>query len=165
MEQQLPLKDIHLPEAVSWWPPAIGWWLLALFSVLLLATLITWTIRTIKQRRYRHAALAELQQYTALFEANGNVRDYADRVNRLLRRVAIQCYGRTAVSHLTGKQWENFLQTQCPHKDFDTDTAHQLLKAAYAKDPQPSLADSSQLARVWIKKHSRAIKITGGAYD
>ena len=26
---QLDLRDIHLPEAIGWWPPAIGWWLLA----------------------------------------------------------------------------------------------------------------------------------------
>jgi hypothetical protein len=165
MEQQLPLKDIHLPEAVSWWPPALGWWLLALISVLLLATLIIWSIRTIKQGRYRRAALAELQQYTARLEANGDVREYADRVNRLLRRVAIHSYGRTVVSHLTGKQWQDFLHTQCPHKGFDPDKAHQLLMAAYSKEPQLSLVDSSQLARLWIKKHSRAIKPSGGAYD
>ena len=32
---QLPLKDIHLPDAISWWPPAIGWWLVAIFIPLL----------------------------------------------------------------------------------------------------------------------------------
>ena len=32
---ELPLRDIHLPDAVSWWPPAIGWWLLAIIIVAL----------------------------------------------------------------------------------------------------------------------------------
>jgi len=22
------LRDIHLPDAISWWTPAIGWWIL-----------------------------------------------------------------------------------------------------------------------------------------
>jgi hypothetical protein len=28
------LRDIHLPEAVSWWPLAIGWWLVAIVCIL-----------------------------------------------------------------------------------------------------------------------------------
>ena len=35
-ETELPLKDIHLPDAISWWPPAIGWWLLALLIPILI---------------------------------------------------------------------------------------------------------------------------------
>ena len=25
--QQIPLRDLHLPDAISWWPLAPGWWL------------------------------------------------------------------------------------------------------------------------------------------
>ena len=25
-ENVLPLRDLHLPEAVGWWPLAPGWW-------------------------------------------------------------------------------------------------------------------------------------------
>ncbi|MBT3811581.1 MAG: DUF4381 domain-containing protein, partial [Gammaproteobacteria bacterium] len=33
---ELPLRDIHLPPAISWWPPAIGWWILAVLIPLCL---------------------------------------------------------------------------------------------------------------------------------
>lgn len=29
--EELPLRDIHLPETIGWFPPAIGWWLLIIF--------------------------------------------------------------------------------------------------------------------------------------
>ena len=25
-ENALPLRDLHLPDAIGWWPPAPGWW-------------------------------------------------------------------------------------------------------------------------------------------
>ncbi len=42
------LRDIHLPEAVHWWPPAPGWWLVAA----LLLALTIWLSRSL-QARYR----------------------------------------------------------------------------------------------------------------
>ena len=31
----IPLRDIHLPGDISWWPPAIGWWIVAALIILL----------------------------------------------------------------------------------------------------------------------------------
>ena len=37
--EQIPLRDLHLPEAIGWWPLAPGWWVVialvagALFSM------------------------------------------------------------------------------------------------------------------------------------
>jgi len=33
MVNELPLKDIHLPDAITWWPLAIGWWLLIVMVI------------------------------------------------------------------------------------------------------------------------------------
>ena len=32
----IPLRDIHLPEVISWWPLAIGWWILIALPIILL---------------------------------------------------------------------------------------------------------------------------------
>ena len=42
------LRDIHLPQAVHWWPPAPGWWLVAA----LVLALTVWLSRYL-QARYR----------------------------------------------------------------------------------------------------------------
>ena len=31
--EQIPLRDLHLPEAVGWWPLAPGWWVLIALAV------------------------------------------------------------------------------------------------------------------------------------
>ena len=54
------LKEIPLPEPVSWWPQTPGWWLLAAVIVML----VLWRLWAWRQRyrrnAYRRAALAEL---------------------------------------------------------------------------------------------------------
>jgi len=54
---ELPLRDIHLPEPVGWWPPAPGWWALL---ALALAGAAAWGWLAWRRRtRVRRAALAD----------------------------------------------------------------------------------------------------------
>ncbi|HPY40873.1 MAG TPA: DUF4381 domain-containing protein, partial [Thiolinea sp.] len=39
---ELPLRDIHLPPEISWWPLAWGWWALLALVVLILVMLFNW---------------------------------------------------------------------------------------------------------------------------
>ena len=50
----LPLRDIHLPDPVSWWPLAPGW--LALIMLLVIVVLLT----TYFIRRYRNHKISAL---------------------------------------------------------------------------------------------------------
>jgi len=43
---QLPLRDIHLPGPVGWWPPAIGWWLVAALVLVAFGAVVTVRERT-----------------------------------------------------------------------------------------------------------------------
>jgi len=51
------LRDIHLPEAVSWWPLAPGWWLLMVLTCLLLVGLLICLYRRHQSNRYRRQAI------------------------------------------------------------------------------------------------------------
>ena len=66
------LRDYHLPEPISWWPPAPGWWLLASLAVAALAVLLLW-------RRERRLSLSsgrlasrELSRLRAAWQVDGD---------------------------------------------------------------------------------------------
>ena len=60
MEQNLPeLRDIHLPEGVSAFPPAYGWWvILGGILLLLLLTELFLIVRRKSKKRYALYLLA-----------------------------------------------------------------------------------------------------------
>jgi len=85
------LRDIHLPEAVHWWPPAPGWWIVAA----LLLGLITWLSRYLQARYRRQYFRGEsqdlLKQVWRDYEQQaGNTanadRDFIENTLALLRR-------------------------------------------------------------------------------
>ena len=107
-QQQLPLRDIHLPDPVSWWPPAPGWWgILALFILLLLITVLVWRVR--KQGELRRRSKNRVEQIFSAYQTHADPQRLAEELSVLLRRISLSHYPRSEVAGLTGDAWLQFL--------------------------------------------------------
>ena len=157
------LRDIHLPEAVSYWPLAPGWWLL-LVSVLLLAGLIVWTVRRYRRNAYRRAAVRELdkvyQQYMSDVKgstASDAGHNYLQRVNRLLKQVYFT-HGVSQVAGLSSDGWISELQRVAPGVSMDCFTGR--LADLYRPEPEVTGQDIERMQqelRRWLQKHKRVL--------
>lgn len=104
MENQLPLRDIHLPEPNSWWPPAPGWWLL-LLAFIVVATLVWWVVAKYRQRAVLRAAQRELKLIQQRYKKEQDSQQLLSELSKLLRRVMISHFHREDVSALVGDAW------------------------------------------------------------
>src|SRR5262245_54923082 len=82
---QLPLRDIHLPGAVGWWPPAFGWWLLLTLAFVAAALYALHLYRA----RHRRAALRGLTRVRAALERGVEPVVCLQNVSTILRRFAM----------------------------------------------------------------------------
>ena len=108
----LPLREIHLPESVGWWPPAPGWWLLPV--LLALAFAAAWYGGHLYRRRKYSAvnmARRELAEIRSRYAADRDAGRCVRSVSGLLRRVSISVFPRAESAGLTGADWLAFLGT------------------------------------------------------
>ena len=87
---QLPLRDIHLPAPIGWWPPALGWWLLA---ALVLAGLVLYAIHYYRAR-HKRAALRALTRVRTALEQGAEPVACLQFVSTVLRRFAMTSVAR-----------------------------------------------------------------------
>jgi len=106
MDQQLPLRDIHLPETIGWWPPAIGWWLL-LILIPLLGFILFWLYKRITRQTAVKNAKKILTAIRSDKETNKSQK--LQQLSTLLRRVAISVSPREQCAALTGQAWLQYL--------------------------------------------------------
>jgi hypothetical protein len=143
------LKDIHLPEPVSWWPPAPGWWILAVLCLGLMVITVRWLIRRYRYRAAMRQALSELEQITP------EDKDWPQQLNALLKRLTLSYFPRAQSAALHQQQWLAFLGSRLPEKNRASFIQqYRLLLDALYRDKSPDLdsAACKTLVRDWINK-------------
>ena len=139
---ELPLRDIQLPEAVSWWPPAPGWWL-SLAALALIVITSWWFYRAWQQREVLRQLRAELVLIRQGLQQN-DIEDTLSQLSILLRRACLSFFPRQQVAALTGENWLAFLN-QHTANSFNDDVADLLTRANYMPASQ---LDSVQVMRL-----------------
>jgi len=144
--QDLPLRDIHLPTAISWWPLAVGWWIL--LSVLAAAVLIGWLMY---RRRYRERAALRALNAVAESLAKGTAPVLCvQRISMILRRFAMSIEAPNTVAGLTGEQWLAFLDGRWPRDEFAAGVGRVLIYGPYAPPDRVSESDATALNELCI---------------
>ena len=156
--EALPLRDIHLPEPISAWPPAPGWWLLALLMVAgLLWSIAAWA-RWRRQRPIRQA-MRTVKEAEALLR-RGESLAAVQSLSAVLRRCAITLDPSGAVAGLTGKAWLSWLDGRWTRQGFSGPIGQFLLTAPYQPSGQLGADDAQALlalGKSWIR-HQKVAK-------
>ncbi|MSR17139.1 MAG: DUF4381 domain-containing protein [Methylococcaceae bacterium] len=147
--EELPLRDIHLPEAIGWFPPAIGWWLLIIF-----VPIISYLVIVLLQRFFQKTAVKEAKKLLKQLQTN-NVLTPLEKVielSGLLRRVAMSSDSETNIAGLTGRVWLDYLDSSLKDTPFKNGIGHCLVDTPYQKElpPDVDLAALFDLAKMWL---------------
>ena len=149
----LPLRDIHLPEPISWWPPATGWVVLAILIVVGAAIAVFLYRRRIKTRAQR-AALNELDAILAALRTDDDGHACAQALSRLARRVAL-LYGGPEVNAAVGNDWLDTIRKLSVSPPLIAPVTQVLLIAPYSHSHAADIATEDYRAaanhlRTWI---------------
>lgn len=147
---QLPLRDIHLPAEVAWWPPAYGWWiLLAVLAVLgVIAALVY-------RRRFRErAAIRGLKAVAQALAEGAPPVSCIQRTSMILRRFAMSIDETKKAAGLTGEAWLRFLDRRWGRDEFSAGIGRVLIYGPYAPAERVSAGDVGALNSLcldWVR--------------
>lgn len=149
--EPLPLKDIHLPGIISWWPPAPGWWLL----LILLAAVIVAGRLIYKRVTLKTARKSAQKMLNALRrQPDRDPVQTVTALSALLRRAAISIDGRSGVADLRGLAWLEYLDRSLADSPF-TQGAGRCLADGHYRKTLPEDVDVEALFALcdrWLKQ-------------
>ena len=147
---ELPLKDIHLPDASLWWPLAPGWWLL-LISAILIIYFMPKFLRWLRWKPVKKLSLRELDRIRA--DMNNGVDEHrvSQQISILLRRTVISYSGRAVGASTTGKNWVEQLNNLAGDECFTTEQNEWLSIGQYQSAARCEMVALLQSCENWIK--------------
>lgn len=138
--QEIPLRGLHLPETVGWWPLAPGWWLLIILAVIAAGWLIRAWLRQRAHAAARRKALRKLEESRSAYAYHGNPVTLGAEVSELLRRTMLAYAPRAEVAGLTGDDWLAWLDRDLDEPQFRQGAGRSLLDLPY-RNPESVAKD------------------------
>ena len=137
---ELPLRPLHLPDPVGWWPLAPGWWLVIALLTGALGWLLLRAWRTRQFNAPRRYAMRALASVEAAYLKHRDPIVLGQQVSELLSRVMLAYATRHKVAGLTGESWLEWLDRGLPVPYFHTEGGKSLLQLPY-RDPNGDFSD------------------------
>lgn len=154
---EIPLKDIHLPEGSLWWPPAPGWWLL-MIALILIFFAGGYFRYWLKHRSYRTLSLREYKTIRGRFEQAQDDRRVLVEISSLLRRTAMSYLGRRSAASLTGADWIRQLNDLSGEPSFTPEQQQLLINGQYRGELEFDVDALFASCERWIKALPRSRK-------
>lgn len=147
------LRDVHLPEPISLWPPALGWWVV-LGMVVLGTIAFLWAMVYRRRTQARRLAMAELVAVKRQYDTNRDDRWLVQRLSEIIRRYAMAIFPRAEVAGLAGSSWLGFLDRTGGTNQFTEGVGHLLSSGPYRSELAESAAHLLPLVERWIQQVS-----------
>jgi hypothetical protein len=155
------LRDIHLPDPLSWWPPAIGWWLVA-GGLLALCIGVAWWWRRRAIIRCAPATLArvDLERVRTAWQEHGDAPRLVGELSVWLRRAGMSLTTRAQAASLTGDAWGRFLDDVAGESVFGQEHDAWWVEAPYRMSASAAIAvaDAERMLGTcdrWLKAAAR----------
>ena len=131
--QQIPLRDLHLPEMIGWWPLALGWWFLIALALAGLGYLLYRSFSRWRRNASRRAALRELSRIQKEYKSGVDEISLSVELSALLRRTMLAYAPRNEVAGLTGENWLHWLDQGLDEKLFSEGSGQYLESLPYRR--------------------------------
>ncbi|MBA3602279.1 MAG: DUF4381 domain-containing protein [Parachlamydiaceae bacterium] len=149
---ELPLRDIHLPTSISWWPPAVGWWILLLVILFMLA-LAFFLIKSYLKPTLKKQARKQLSSIEQMFQSNGNATLCLSELSIFLRRIVLCQNHPEPIAGVTGTAWLTFLDQSLDTPEFSQGSGQILLKGPYQRFVEKDdVVQFIQLCHKWVDR-------------
>jgi len=144
------LRDVHLPDPISLWPPAPGWWIV--FGLMVAGVIVFIWMRAYRYRtKARRLAMAELGAVKQHYKIHKNDQWVVQRLSEITRRYAMATFPRTEVAGLVGSSWLGFLDRTGGTNQFTEGVGHVLSSGPYQPQSLVPASDLLPLVERWIQ--------------
>jgi Domain of unknown function (DUF4381) len=156
---ELPLRELHLPDPVGWWPLAPGWWVLIALALGGVAWLGWRWWRARVHNAARRQALRRLDRYVAEYGQHGSAVRLGSELSALLRRTMLAYAPRADVAGLTGDAWLAWLDQGLQTPRFRSGDGRPVVEWPY-RDPDTEIPRDDVVALVAAVRQRIATPLT-----